>query len=132
MSEKKTILGKVVEAILSIFKENWMDFVKKLWRKIPEDLKEELNNIVGIVNFIKEQVDSPVLDVLVGLSKTDIDDKALAWLREILNDLRLADLKTSDLTKTDYHNIGTLLTEKSTGVSYGQAVITIENAYQNS
>lgn len=130
--EKKTILGKVVEAILSVFKENWTEFISKLWGKIPGDLKDELLDVVGIVNTIKSFVDSPILDVLVKITPTQADDKALEWLREIFTKLRLDSLNVSDLTKTDYHNIATLLTEKATGLPYGQSVITIENAYSNS
>ena len=38
----KTIVGKVIAAILTVFKSNWLTFIVKLWKKVPYELKIEL------------------------------------------------------------------------------------------
>lgn len=130
---KKTILGKAIELILKVFKDKWPDFLVKLWRKIPAELKAKLVDIVEIVERIKQYVDSPVVDLITFSIPGDKDDKAVAWLRMILasitSELNLLDKK--EYTATDYHNIATRLTQEITGMSYGQSAITIENTYQN-
>jgi len=135
MSDKHTILGKVVEAILSVFKSNWIDFIAKLWKKVPDELKVQLIDIVQIVNRIKTYVDSPAIDLITFAIPGDADDKAVAWLRKVLgqitSELRLLDIPTSEYSASDLHNIATRLTQEITGLKYGQAAVTIENAFQN-
>lgn len=135
MSEKKTILGKVIAAILSVFAENWLNFLIKLWKKVPTELKIELVKIVDIVERIKTFVDSPAIDLITSVIPGDADDQVVKWLREklrdIIKDLRLLDKPTADYSASDLHNIATLLTMEATGLSYGQSAITIENAFQN-
>lgn len=136
MEEKKTIVGKILAAILSVFKENWREFITKLWKKIPVELKTELLNIVDIVNRIKNYVDSPAVDLITYAIPGDKDDKAVAWLRQkladITSELNLLDKPTGQYSSTDLHSIATRLTQEVTGLPFGQAAITIENAYQNS
>lgn len=135
MSERKTILGKVIAAILSAFKENWLNFLIKLWKKVPDDLKVTLANIVEIVERIKHFVDSPAVDLITEAIPGNADDAAVAWLRrllgEVISKLNLLDRPTPEYTSSDLHNIATLLTQEVTGLSYGQSAITIENAFQN-
>jgi hypothetical protein len=136
MTEKHTILGKALEAIISIFKEGYKSFMVKLFKKLPDELKEKLIDIVDIVERIKTYVDSPAVDLITFAIPGDADDKAVAWLRSILSsvttELNLLDKPTSEYSASDLHNIGTLLTKEITGMSYGQSAVTIENAYQNS
>lgn len=135
MSEKKTLLGHVVEAILSVFKSNWIDFITKLWKKVPNEIKDKLIDIIHIVNRIKEYVDSPAVDLLTYAIPGSWDDEAIAWMRKTLQaitgELNIKDKPTSEYTSSDLHNIATLLTKELTGLSYGQSAITIENAFQN-
>jgi len=136
MSDKHTVLGKVVDAILSIFKSNWKTFVTKLWDKIPDELKTELLDIVGIVNKIKQYADSTIIDVITQVIPGDADDKAVAWAREQLTKIvqaeDIANKKISELTRGNYQTIASELTVAATGLDYGQAAISVENAYQNS
>lgn len=131
----KTIAGKVLQAIFSLFKENWVDFILKLWKKVPDEIKVELSTVVNIIERIKSFVDSPAVDLVTYAIPGDKDDKAVAFLRKALNEaiskLRLLDTPTSEYTASDLHNIGTLMTKEITGLSYGQSAVTIENAYQN-
>lgn len=135
MSERKTILGKVIVAILSIFKENWLNFLIKLWKKVPDELKVTLSNIVDIVERIKTFIDSPGIDLITEAIPGNADDEAVKWLRKTLGDvisrLKLLDKPTSEYSSSDLHNIATLMTQEVTGLSYGQSAITIENAFQN-
>lgn len=136
MSDKHTILGKVVEAILSVFKSNWIDFIANLWKKVPDELKDKLIDIVQVVNRIKEYVDSPAVDLITYAVPGSWDDETVAWLRKVLQEitghLNIKDKPTSEYTASDLHNIATLLTKEVTGLSYGQSAVTIENAFQNS
>lgn len=129
------ILGALASALITIFKENWLKFITSLWGKLPKDIKEETREIVEIVNKIKEHPGMTVLDAVVAITKTDKDDKAMAWLREklayITGFLRLTDVQVQDLNGSDLHSIATRLFMESAGVTHGQASITIENAYAN-
>jgi len=131
----KTLFGKAIEAILSLFKENWFDFITKLWKKIPKELQEKLVDIVEIVERIKTYVDSPVVDFIASVIPGDKDDKIIstlrAILRSIIEELKLIDTPSSELKATDLQSIATRLTQEVTGLPFGQAAITIENTYQN-
>jgi len=131
----KTLFGKALEAILSLFKENWFEFITKLWKKIPSELQEKLVDIVEIVERIKTYVDSPVVDFIASVIPGDKDDKVISTLRAILRtiieELKLIDTPASELKPTDLHSIATRLTQEVTGLPFGQSAITIENAFQN-
>jgi len=131
----KTLFGKALEAILSLFKENWFEFITKLWKKIPSELQEKLVDIVEIVERIKTYVDSPVVDFIASVIPGDKDDKIVstlrAILRSIIEELKLIDTPSSELKATDLQSIATRLTQEVTGLPFGQAAITIENTYQN-
>jgi len=131
----KTVFGKALEAILSLFKENWFEFITKLWKKIPKELQEKLVDIVEIVERIKTYVDSPIVDFIASVIPGDKDDKIIstlrAILRSIIEELKLIDTPSSELKATDLQSIATRLTQEVTGLPFGQAAITIENAYQN-
>ena len=135
MSERKTVIGKILESILSVFKENGLGFFRKLWKKVPDELKVQLSDIVEIVERVKGYVDSPAVDLITFAIPGDADDKAVKWLRTILgnitSELNLLDKPVSDYSASDLHNIATLMTKEVTGLSYGQSAVTIENAYQN-
>lgn len=131
----KTVAGKVIEAILSVFKENWLSFITKLWKKIPEELKEKLIEIVEIVERVKTYVDSPAVDLITAAIPGKADDEAVKWLRAILRtltaELNLLDKPTSEYSATDLQSLATRLTQEVTGMPFGQSAITIENCYQN-
>jgi len=131
----KTVAGKVLQAILSVFKENWLSFITKLWKKVPEELKEKLIDIVEIIERVKTYVDSPVLDLITAAVPGQADDEAVRWLRAILRtvttELNLLDKPTSEYSATDLQSLATRLTQEVTGLPFGQSAITIENAYAN-
>ncbi|WP_348620204.1 hypothetical protein [Pedobacter lusitanus] len=135
MAKEKTFIGKILAAVFSVFKENYKDFLVKLWNKIPTEIKPQLIDIVQIIERIKSYVDSPAVDLITFAIPGDKDDKAVAWLRlklnDLINELKLHDVKPGEYKKTDLQPLATRLTQEVTGMSYGQSAITIENAYQN-
>ena len=135
MSEKKTILGKAVEAILSIFKTNWKEFLVKLWSKVPADLKIELLEIVSLVNLLKKYADLTLFDAIVAMTKTEKDNQFLAWARKTLDKIAteydIQNTLVKDLRRGDWQTIAAETTAEAYNMPYGQAAMTIENAYQN-
>lgn len=125
---KKTIVGKIIESILSAFKSNWIDWIVKIAKKVPKELQDELATIVEIVNVIKKMADSPIADIIVKATPTKWDDAAKVWLSEALG--RWLE-KYNDLSDDgNIQSIATRLTQEATGMSYGQSAVTIEAKYQ--
>lgn len=60
------------------FIEKILSFVSKAFR----DIKNALSKGEAIANEIKAVADSPILDVVVKLTPTNIDDKGLEYLRK--------------------------------------------------
>ena len=133
--EKKTWLGRVFASIAQLFMNNYEIWLKKLWRNISEELKPDLINIVQIIERIKSYVDSPTIDLVTWAIPGDKDDKAIAWLRQVLDSIIMElklDSKTSEqLSKTDKQSLATRLTEEVTGLPFDQASTTIKTAYWN-
>ncbi|KIO75564.1 hypothetical protein TH53_19690 [Pedobacter lusitanus] len=101
MAKEKTFIGKILAAVFSVFKENYKDFLVKLWNKIPTEIKPQLIDIVQIIERIKSYVDSPAVDLITFAIPGDKDDKAVAWLRLKLNDL-INELKLHDVKPGEY------------------------------
>jgi len=64
------------------------NFIKKLIEKIKTlfsglnpKYRLALKLAVDVIDAIYAAIDNPLADVLTGLTKTTLDDKALAWLR---------------------------------------------------
>ncbi|MBB6236476.1 hypothetical protein HDC90_001088 [Pedobacter sp. AK013] len=133
--EKKTWLGRVFASIAALFMNNYEAWLKKLWRNIAEELKPDLITIVNIIERIKSYVDSPVVDMIAVVIPGDKDDKAIAWLRSVLRsiieELKLTDTPSADLSKTDLQSLATRFTEEVTGLPFDQASTTIKTAYWN-
>lgn len=133
--EEKTFFGRLIASIVSVFKSKFKVWIAKRWNEVVDELKHELVDLIKIVDQIKDYADSPFLDAVVKLTPTQLDDDGLRWLRSVLvkigTELRLIDLKVSDLTGTDYGNISAKLIEAHTGMPEGQAKITAEITYQN-
>lgn len=124
----KTIVGKLIESILDVFKRNFPEFVKALWKKVPDKLQDQIAIIIEVVSQIDKFVQSPVADVLTSIIPGTADDR----LKEILRtSLPVLLEKYKDLNNVAKHNIATELVEEYTGSDYGQSVITAEVAYQN-
>lgn len=69
------------------------NFIKKLIEKIKAIFtalapryKRALTVAVAVVDVLYKAIDNPGADVLVALTKNNVDDKALAWLRQRLPD----------------------------------------------
>lgn len=125
---KKTIVGKIIESILSAFKSNWIDWIVKIAKKVPKELQDELATIVEIVNVIKKMADSPIADIIVKATPAKWDDAAKVWLSEALGKWLE---KYNDLSdEGNIQSIATRLTQEATGMSYGQSAVTIEAKYQ--
>jgi len=136
MEEKKTFFGKLLQGLLSIFKQNWKAFVQKLWNKqVPDEIKPEVSLIVDIVERIKTFVDSPGLDLITWAIPGDVDDKAVAYLRSLLRTITseygLTDKPTTEYKRGDLQTIATELTAQYLEMPYGQAAITVEGGFQN-
>ncbi|HMI03745.1 MAG TPA: hypothetical protein VK541_14775 [Pedobacter sp.] len=131
-----------LKGVLRLFIDNFPAFVKRLFNKIPDELRNQLQVIIQVVENIKQFVDSPGADILTSLIPGTADDKLKEWLRkvlpEILDHLGMitdAGLKLSedpDTKAAQLHSVATILNRKLTGASFGQAAITTEVVYQNS
>ena len=126
----KTIAGKIIAAVISVFKENFTDFVKKLYRKIPDDLQDKIGIIIQVVDNIDWIIKSPAGDVIVDIIPGNIDDEFREWLLDNIPKA-MAVVEGLELKGYDKHTIASLLTKQLTGVSFGQAAITTEVVYQN-
>jgi len=126
---EKTLLGKIIAAILAVFISGFPEFVKKVYRKIPDELKEKLAIIIDVVEKVKEFVDSPIADIVTAAIPGNADDEFKEWLRKVLPDI-IERYKNSTAFNPE-HDMASELTAKLTGVGKGQAAITAEVAYQN-
>lgn len=137
MGNGKTIFGKIIVAILSVFASNWESFVAKLWKKIPEDLQDKFTIGIKVVEGIKTWLGGPFGEFLVHVIPGDVDDKVRDKLIEILNSKFIDPKNISNIlngTVSDYklwQSIAADINKELTGISYGQSVITTEVAYQN-
>lgn len=124
----KTIVGKLIESILDVFKSNFPDFVKAIWKKVPDKLQDQIGIIIDVVEHIDKFVQSPVADVLTSIIPGHADDRLKEILRVALPVLLE---RYKELHDVDKHNIATMLVKEYTGSKFGQAAITAEVAYQN-
>lgn len=134
MEKQKTIFGKIIAALLSVFAQNWQSFVAKLWKKVPDELQDKVSIGVRIVEKIKDFVNSPTADFLTHLIPGDLDDKVQDYLKELLPKI-LAEYgnitELNEISGKMAHNIATDINHAITGLSYGQTALTTEIAYQN-
>lgn len=80
----KAFFHQLIISIMKFFKKVGAWF-KRLFTNIKKFLKENVAPAVKFVNAIKTVVDNPALDVLVAFTKTDLDNKILAKLRQALS-----------------------------------------------
>lgn len=130
-----------LKGVLSLFIDNFPAFVKRLFSKIPGDLRKEFLVIVQVVENIKLFVDSPAADYLTAVIPGTADDKLKDWLRKALpkllenlgylNDKLIILSDNNDIKAAQLHSIAVLLNKELTGTSFGQAAITTEVVYQN-
>lgn len=131
-----------LKGILSLFINNFPAFVKRLFDKIPDELKEQLAIIIKVVENIKIFVDSPAADFITTVIPGTADDKFKDWLKAVLPEVleKLGVLNNQVITlssdqdtrSAQLHSIGAILNKKLTETSFGQASITTEVVYQNS
>jgi len=131
-----------LKGALSLFISNFPAFVKKLFSKIPDQLKSELAIIIQVVTNIKNFVDSPAADFLTAVIPGTADDKIKEWLRKVLpvvleqlgylNGQVVTLSDNQDIKAAQLHGIATILNKQLTGSTFGQAAITTEVVYQNS
>lgn len=131
-----------LKGVLSLFINNFPAFVEKLFKKIPDELKEQLHIIISVVNGVKSFVDSPLSDVLVSIIPTTMDDKVKEWLElrlpDVLEKLKLIEdgvIKLSEdksVRGAQLRSISSVLTSELTGMPEDQAAITSQVVYKNS
>jgi hypothetical protein len=139
MSERKTLLGKIFgpiwDEVKSIFAANYKTFVKNIVDKQPPEVKEKLGWVYDLVNNIKSYVDNPAVDFLTSVIPGTLDDAIVKELRSILatviEEMKIIDTPSSELTKTDLQGLATSLTEKITGLPFGQSGVSIQAYYDN-
>lgn len=136
MSKEKTFFGAIIAGLLSIFKNNWKDWVKKLWNKqVPDEIKPEVTTIVEIIERVKTFVDGPGLDLITWAIPGDKDDKAVEWLRSIFRSTTakygLTEKKVEDYERGDLQTLASEMTAQYLGMPYGQAAITVQGAFEN-
>lgn len=131
MSTEKTIFGKIIAAILSVFAENWQSFASKLWNKVPDELQDKVTIGVRIVEKLKDIVNSPTADIITSLIPGDLDDKIQDYLKELLPKILEQYGAITSVDARLSHNIATDINKDLTGLSYGQSALTTEIAYQN-
>lgn len=131
MSTEKSFFGKIIAAILSVFAENWETFVAKLWRKVPDELQDKVSIGVRIVENLKIVIASPMADVVTSVIPGDLDDKLKDYLRILLPKILEKYGSITTISNKTAHNIATDINHDLTGLSYGQAALTTEVAYQN-
>ena len=131
MSTEKSFFGKIIAAILSVFAENWETFVAKLWRKVPDELQDKVSIGVRIVENLKVVIDSPMADVVTSIIPGDLDDKLKEYLRVPLPKILEKYGSITTISNKTAHNIATDINQDLTGLSYGQAALTTEVAYQS-
>lgn len=77
----------MITKLKNIMKKLW-EFIKSIVPRILEGLfdfaKKHAELAVKVTNALKEAVEHPAADFLVNLTKTDLDNKALAILRKVL------------------------------------------------
>lgn len=129
MSTEKSFFGKIIAAILSVFAENWETFVAKLWRKVPDELQDKVSIGVRIVENLKVVIDSPMADVVTSIIPGDLDDKLKDYLRILLPKILEKYGSITSISNKTAHNIATDINQDLTGLSYGQAALTTEVAY---
>ena len=130
MKEPKTVFGKIIAALLSVFISNWPSFVAKLWKKVPDDLQDKFMIGIKVVEALKRVVDSPVVDLVTAIIPGDVDDKIKDKLRELINRV-LDDYDWEDMSSENSHLIATKINQELTGLPFGQSALTTEVAYQN-
>lgn len=136
MSENKTFFGKLIAGLLSYFKSNFPQWIKKIWEKnVPDEIKPEVTLIVEIVERIKTFVDGPGMDLVTWIIPGDKDDKAVQWLRAIFRSVTaeygLTEKPTSEYKRGDFQTIVSEMTAQYLDMPYGQAAITAEGGFQN-
>lgn len=131
-----------LKGVLRLFIDNFPAFVKRLFSKIPDELKDQLKVIIQVVENLKQFVNSPAADVLTVIIPGTADDKLKEWLRKVLpevldhmgmiTDAGIVLSHDPDTKAAQLHSVATILNRKLTGASFGQAAITTEVVYQNS
>lgn len=116
-----------------MFISNFPEFIRKTFKKIPDDIREKIEVIIETVGNINKFVQSPGAEFITSVIPGHIDDDFKNWLREKLP-IVLTYLGTygnpQSLTGPELHTIASILTKELTGTTYGQAAITTEVIYQ--
>lgn len=127
MTEKKTLVGKALEAIFSVFKDNWQSFVFVLFNKVPDDVKEKISVGIRVVELLKKFVDSPTADLVTAIIPGDLDDNVKVWLRNFLP--KLDNLNIDPNNNAHKLNVATAINQELTGLPFDQTVLTTQVVY---
>lgn len=120
-----TTAGKILKALLSVFKRKFPKLIDKVYKEIPEDLKPQLHGIIKFVDKVNDAIQDPTFDVLVSLTKSPLDDKLLAILRNYLPTI-LKDAKGVKLSSIEKHNLASNLIGQYTDYDMAQSNITAD------
>lgn len=136
MSYKKTVVGKILAAIISVFAENWQSFVAKLFNKIPDELKAKISIGIYVVNQVKTWLDGDIAKFLTHVIPGDLDEEIRLNLIEVLNNVLKISNETVgiggfNLNSAQSHALASEINQGLTGLSFGQSALTTEVIYQN-
>ena len=129
MNDKKTLVGKLLQEVFDLFKSNWQSFAKKLFNKVPDDVKEKISIGIRVVELFKKFVDSPTADLVTAIIPGDLDDKIKEQLRKFLSSWD--SLENYDMT-FDVHklSLATTINQELTGFDFDQTVLTTQVVYK--
>jgi len=133
---KKTVLGKVLEAVFNLFKSNWPSFVAKLYDKVPDDVKAKVSIGIMIVENVKTWLGGDTAKFITHVIPGDLDEKtrleAIEVLKKILDitDDVIGQGQFINFNGAPSHMMASDINKHLTGLSFGQSALTTEVVYQ--
>lgn len=136
MKEPKTIFGKIIAAILSVFISKWPTFVANLWKRVPDELQDKIMLGVRIVERLKTWEGGSFAEFVKHVLDGEVLEDAAELIKEALKNKFGSD-NGHDYVGSFYnpddklwHTVASDLNREFTGLPYGQSALTTEVAYQ--
>jgi len=131
---KKTIIGKLIEKIFGDFKENWPSFVAKMFRKVPDDVREKVSIGINIVENIKTWLGGSTADFITHIIPSDYDDELRVRLISLCSVIlklyeKVETVDKMKLEQSEKLSIAANINSSLTGFTFGQSAVTTEIVY---
>jgi len=101
MSEKHTIVGKLLQEVFNIFKRNWPSFIKKLINKVPDDVSEIYSVGIFMVQNIKTFLEGDVAKFITHVIPGDLDEEIRLKAIEVLTKVMQLDENLHSIGKNE-------------------------------